>query len=270
MRVSVIIPTCQPGPYLFNCLDSIVNQDFDPDGYEIVIALNGPEKPYYDRIQEYFNDKKLNSRILHTTVKSVSAARNLALDSVSSDYIMFIDDDDLVTENFISALFSAVSDSTVAVGNWKTFLDDPADCQDNYVTRAYRKCEQNKNFSLYNYRTFLSSCCGKLIPRKIIGNHRFNEKLTVHEDALFMFKISRNISLIKLAGSEAIYFNRLRQDSASRIKKPLKTKITNFLKASWAYSCIFFSNPLKYNFLLYFSRIAGTVKFYLYKALERT
>jgi len=270
MMVSAIIPSCQPGQYLENCLNSIVNQDFNKDDFEVVIALNGPKQPYLERIKQFVQGKGISFRILYTPVKSVSVARNLALNSVSSDYVLFIDDDDLISENFISSLFSVAVLDTVAVGNWKTFYNDPADLSENYVSRAYRKCEHGGSFSLYSYRTFLSSCCGKLIPLNVIGNYRFNERLTVHEDAMFMFAISRKIKMMKLAESDAFYINRQRSDSASRRVRPAKIRIINFFKVIWAYSGIYFSNPLKYSFLLYLSRIAGTVKFYLFKAIKRT
>jgi hypothetical protein len=71
--------------------------------------------------------------------------------------------------------------------------------------------------------------------------------------------------MIKLAGQDEIYFNRIRKDSASRGVRSVNMRIRNFYRIICSYSKIYFLNWPKYSFLLYASRIGGTFKFYLYK-----
>jgi glycosyltransferase involved in cell wall biosynthesis len=265
MNVSVIIPSFKPGLYLFDCLNSIINQDFNTDNFELVIVLNGQKDPYFELIHGFLENKKTNFRLLYTPVKGVSSARNFALDNIKSEYIVFLDDDDLLSENFLSSLYSGVSSDTIVASNLKTFFPDLKNLKDNYVSRAFNKCKNGRKYSLFNYSTFLSNACGKMIPMSIINGFRFDENLALHEDAIFMFKISRNIRLIRLADKNAVYYNRLRKGSASRRDITPSNQIRNLLRCLYAYTFIYFSNWPRYNFLLYVSRIGGTFKFYLYK-----
>ena len=64
--------------------------------------------------------------------------------------------------------------------------------------------------------------CIKSIPRKIIGDIRFNSKFKNGEDSLFMTEISRSISKIGTVDKEVIYHRRVRRNSANFKKKKIK------------------------------------------------
>ena len=50
MKISIIIPTYKPGPYLKDCLESINNQTMNKKCFEVIIVLNGVIKPYIECI----------------------------------------------------------------------------------------------------------------------------------------------------------------------------------------------------------------------------
>ena len=170
MEVSVIIPTYRPGSYIYDCLQSVLNQDFSSEKFEIVIVLNGERNPYFDEINSYFKNKRVNYRLLYTNQKGVSFARNLALDNLKSEYVVFLDDDDILTVNFISGLFSKISFETIVVSNLKTFVTDLDCLGSDYMNRSFIKCKNRHKFSLFSYRGFLSSACAKMIPFEVINS----------------------------------------------------------------------------------------------------
>jgi glycosyltransferase involved in cell wall biosynthesis len=263
MEVSVIIPTYKPGSYLFDCLNSILKQDFPKDKYELVLGLNGIKNPYFTDINSFFENSEVNYKLFYTQQKGVSHARNMALERINSKYVIFLDDDDILSNNFISGLYSKISANTIVATNVKTFFTDLNCLGDDYITRCYVKCYNKREYSLFNYRGFLSSVCAKMIPFDIINGFRFDEHLHVGEDAVFMFTISRNINNIKLSEQNIIYYRRLRQGSASRIKLTFFVRIRNLLQSLLKYSKVYFSEFNKYNFLLFISRLAAVVKCFL-------
>ena len=97
--ISVIIPTYKPGAYIYECLDSIINQTLDCKLYEILIILNGFSEPYYKCIASYTDYN--NVKILYESMASVSNARNKGLEVAKGEYICFIDDDDVVYSNYL-------------------------------------------------------------------------------------------------------------------------------------------------------------------------
>jgi glycosyltransferase involved in cell wall biosynthesis len=270
MEVAVIIPTCRPGSYLYDCLYSILAQDFSRDKFEVVIVLNGDKNPYYEYIESFFRDKDVNFKLLYTPQKGVSNARNLALDNTNSKYIAFLDDDDILSSNYISLLYLNASLNFIVVSNVKTFSSDLNTLGDDYISNCYKDHLTGGKYSLFKYRGFLSSACAKLIPRNVINEFRFDKSLSYGEDALFMFVISCNVKGIKLADENAIYYRRIRQGSASQSYLTLGARTHSMLLKLSKYSSVYIRAISRYNFLLFTSRIAATIKvFLLYYLIKR-
>ena len=53
MKLSVIIPSYKPGDYLWESLDSLCNQSLNGKDFEVLIVLNGCNKPFAVQIEEY-------------------------------------------------------------------------------------------------------------------------------------------------------------------------------------------------------------------------
>ncbi len=117
--ISVIIPVYNAEPFLERCLISILNQDFDKE-YEIIAVDDGSADNSL-KILESFSKKQDKLRVISQENSGTSAARNLGLQNARGEYIAFIDSDDFVEENFLSALYNAAerSDADIAVCGYK-------------------------------------------------------------------------------------------------------------------------------------------------------
>ncbi|GHT97325.1 hypothetical protein FACS1894142_1600 [Spirochaetia bacterium] len=106
-EISIIIPTCKPQNYLFECLASIQKQIFSKHMFEIIIILNGEKDPYYDAIKKYitFDLVGYHVELLYTEISGVSNARNLGTEKSQGKYIAFIDDDDVISENYLQGIY---------------------------------------------------------------------------------------------------------------------------------------------------------------------
>src|SRR5665647_928033 len=113
MKISVIIPTYAPGNYLFECLNSLEDQTLPKDLYEVLIVINGLKEPWYDSISEYISKSEMTISLYYTADKGVSNARNIALDKITSDYVAFIDDDDLLSPAYLQGLVAVADKDTI-------------------------------------------------------------------------------------------------------------------------------------------------------------
>ncbi len=261
--VSVIIPTYKPGGYIYGCLESLFGQTLDCGFFEIVIVLNGCNEPYISDINRYVNEKKgrLNIRVLQTDTPGVSNARNLGISKSKGNYIIFIDDDDWVSPNYLYNLTSAANKTEdIVVSNVWQVMDGSYERVPHYLTYAYQKCSALDKLTFYNTRSFLSSACAKLIPRGIIGSARFDERFRLGEDSLFMFQISKNIKRITLAPADTVYYVRKRAESASRKTYAYSYRMKLAFALSFRYLAIFMSAPFKYDFVLFLTRVAATMR----------
>lgn len=256
--ISIIIPTYKPQFYLFKCLDSLRNQTLSPDKFEILLVLNGCYEPYLSEIKAYILKYSVNNiHLFQTDEPGVSNARNLALDRAVGRYITFIDDDDIVSSNYLLSLLEKADEKALVVSDERIFVENIFQCSMGYISRAFRKFKFHDKNNIYFKRSFLSSSCCKIIPKILIGASRFNTAFKVGEDSLFMFSISKDVKEIRLA-DDAIYYRRCRTGSASRVKKTKVVKIKTCLMQIKEYSCIYMKSPFRYNFFLFLSRIIAS------------
>ena len=261
MNISVIIPTYKPGSYLWECLDSLVKQTFPKNDFEVLIVLNGCTEPWKSEIENFIASKmsSMNVNFIHTEKAGVSNARNIGLDNACGEYLTFIDDDDIVSRNYLENLFKISSSSCIGCSNSYCFVEDVNEMNSNFVSKAYSNCD-TKIFSMYHYRSFLSAPWAKLIHKDIIKKHRFSVGLKKSEDSLFCMCISPNIRDMKLASTDTIYYQRIRLGSAMRAKQSIGIILKEHLYIEWKYISEWCKRPFDYNLLFVLSRIVACGK----------
>ena len=261
MKISVIIPTYKPQEYLWECLESLVRQSLSKKDFEVILVLNGCTEPYKSDIERFVVEKMqgININFIHTEIGGVSNARNIGIDAACGEYITFVDDDDLVTPNYLSELLRVSSSSCVGCSNSYSFVSSTDEIKGNFITNGYKKCN-GKVFSLFRYRCFLSAPWAKLIHRSIIGDNRFPLDLKKSEDSLFCMRISLNVRDMKLASEDTIYYQRLRKGSATRTRQPKWHILKEHLYIEWKYLTEWFRHPFKYNVAFVLSRVVACGK----------
>lgn len=261
MNISVIIPTYKPQEYLWECLEALMKQTFSKKDFEVILVLNGCTEPYKSAIERYIaeNMQETNVNFIHTEVGGVSNARNVGLDAARGEYITFVDDDDLITTNYLSELLKISSPSCVGCSNSFCFVESIDEERENFITSGYKRCSGTR-FSLFRYRCFLSAPWAKLIHRDIIGDNRFPLDLKKSEDSVFCMRISPNVRDMQLATADTVYYQRERTGSAMRSKQPKIKVIKEHLYIEWNYITEWCKRPLKYNVAFVLSRIVACGK----------
>lgn len=271
MKVSVIIPTYKPGAYIYECLDSLVNQTLSKDLWEVVLILNGCNEPYYSDINNRYSKLLPNFRLIQTNISGVSNARNIGISESKGEYVTFIDDDDIVSINYLEALYSVASPNAITISNIMIFSDDDNNYtfRENSRTKTFMYLRERNNVNVYNARKLLNAPWAKLISRSVIGEVRYNLQLKNGEDSVFMFEISKNCKQLKFTGSSAIYFVRQRNDSASRKYKPLIYWIKNAVLMDYSILKPYLSDICDYNIWLFLNRFIAPWKVVLKNILKK-
>lgn len=261
----MIIPSYRPGVYLKECLDSVCSQSLNIERFEIIIILNGCNEPYKQEIERYIRyHQGISIKLIQTDVPGVSNARNLGIEAAQSDYITFVDDDDIISPTYIEGLLEVSSPRCIGCSNSYAFKGERGKIQTNFISKAYERCKKKK-FSLFEYRQFLSPPVAKLIHREVIGESRFPLNLKKSEDSVFCFLLSPRVREMKLAKDTVIYYQRLREGSTMRTKNSFFREVVHLCKLEKAYLKIWLMHPFLYNFRFFLSRvIAGVVNFAYY------
>lgn len=263
MKISVIVPTYKPRAYLWECLDSIYNQTFPKQDYELVLVLNGCREPYDAQIKDWLSQHcDLQVQYIQTDKGGVSNARNIALDKARGKYVAFVDDDDMVSPCYLEELYGCASPKVVSLCYPYAFNDGHIEEQLPYrITDAYEYCVQHRCQNISSQaRKFFSGPGMKLIPMSFIQDRRFNVRFKNGEDSLFMFLISDRIKKVTFTSRKAVYYRRFREASATTRKRDKSVVVCNQLKMLREYCCVYFKHLKHYNFIFYFTRILGAIK----------
>lgn len=101
MFLSFIVPVYNAQSYINQCLDSLINQDISD--YEIICINDGSTDNSQIILDDY--SRKYNNIVVKSKANSgVSASRNEGIKIAQGDYIWFIDADDFVAPDILSAL----------------------------------------------------------------------------------------------------------------------------------------------------------------------
>ena len=258
MEISVIIPTYRPKSYLEECLLSLSRQTMSKSDFEIIIILNGCNHPYHENILKYAHDKLdgCNVSIYQTDIPGVSNARNMGIDKACGRFIVFIDDDDYVSSSYLQELYEIVQCGNVPISNVIAFEDTTKHVVDYFVSRIFHKLECHAKVPVMQARSYMSIPVAKMLSIDIIRSIRFNTHIKNGEDSLFMLQISDMIDCLVPTSSDAVYYRRIRADSAAFKKRSLKERSINggHLLAGYMICLV---QPWRYNFAFVLTRIAA-------------
>lgn len=212
-KISIIIPTYKPREYIWECLNSIKNQTFTKELYEVLIILNGSEESYFDKINKYILENQLSNFILiYTEKQGVSNARNIGLDIMKGEYVVFLDDDDYLSNNYLENCSKKINKRTIVVTNNIAF--DDKNGKELVKEKLWINFFNQKITNIIKVRRIFSNVCMKMIPKNIVDKTRFDIELKNGEDSLFMLEISNKIKYIEILDKKTIYYRRVRKDSA--------------------------------------------------------
>ena len=98
LKLSIIIPMYNAEKYIGDCLNSILDSDLPPNGYEIVIINDGSNDKSSQIAQGYASEYP-NITYLSQENQGQSTARNYGIRSCHGEYVWCVDADDKLISN---------------------------------------------------------------------------------------------------------------------------------------------------------------------------
>ena len=201
--ICVVVTVYNKEKFIRKTILSILNQTILPE--EIIIVNDGSTDNSLRIIEKI---KKPNfTKIITTINQGVSAARNLGLKKAKSNYVYFVDGDDILNKNAISIFSNQI-------------LENP-----NYILYAANRISQNhktekriiginsKQFDIKEYLELLidyKNLCwtsAVVINKNKIENVKYNEDFSRGEDRYFYMTILANNSGYWIDKIVAVYVN---------------------------------------------------------------
>lgn len=119
--VSVIIPTHRDRGYINETIESVRRNIVEGD--EIIVVFNGHDDSYLNQLKQRFGHAV---RVLESPMPCVARARNLGAKSAKHEFVLLVDDDDMLQDGGLADLRRALGDSpdwVAAVGNVERYKE---------------------------------------------------------------------------------------------------------------------------------------------------
>lgn len=187
-NISVVVPVYKVEPYLHRCIDSILAQTYSD--FQLILVDDGsPDN--CGKICDEYAEKDSRIYVIHRENGGLSAARNSGIDWVFdghyTEWITFIDSDDLVTLNYLEVLIDIAqnNDVNISVGNSKhAYEGDEIKTIINYGKVTVYSPER---FWVTD-SDLATVAWGKLYKTNLFGSIRYPEG-KLHEDALTTYRL---------------------------------------------------------------------------------
>lgn len=216
-RVSVVIPVYNVESYLEKCLNSIVEQT---ETFDEVILVNDGSTDNSLAICEQYISQYAYFKLISQQNQGLSAARNTGLSAVSSEYVMFLDSDDWLREDTVSALKKNIleKDYDVVYYDADVFFEGVKGSGRNHYDRRLAQIDMEfatgwEYFERTYPRYYIVSSCMALYKKSLIDrwNLSFPEGM-LYEDNYFSFCFWDKAQKVTHV-SELFYQRRYRKDS---------------------------------------------------------
>ena len=243
-KVSILIPVYNVEKYLRQCLDSVVNQTFRDIE---IICVNDCSPDNSLSILKAYTQKDDRIKIIDLKEHiELGKVRNIALQEVSSEYIMFVDSDDWLELNACESAYNKiVKDDTdfVMFGIFEHYEStNTTKLNLNKILPFYNKFQENPFDTKDIDFPFLANafCWYKIYKTSFLLSNDIKFEKTFYADQFFnvqLFRFAKRISILY----KPLYYYRARKGSVTQKTSTWKIMLeqkNNVLKLAEEYSTI--------------------------------
>ena len=197
--ISIVIPAYNAGPYIENCLKSVLSQNY-PD-IEILVVDDGSTDETAEIIDRLRSENPDRIRAFHTVNRGVTLARFEGIRNARGEWIGFVDCDDEIEPDMYERLYeNAVKhNADISHCGHRTIVNGGERVHDFYGTA--RLAVQNRDEGLRDLLegTFEPSLCTKLFRKylltDLLESSALDTSIKYNEDLLmnyYLFRAARS------------------------------------------------------------------------------
>lgn len=227
--ISIVVPIYNAEKYIEDCIRSIAQQTYT--NIEVILVNDGSHDKSPEICKEWIlenNDPRF--RLVSKDNGGLSDARNFGIEHCSkeSDFVIFVDSDDEILPECVSALVEYVSDDSLVIGQLircKKSNNLELKNDSNTVT-VYSDIWRNSSLLERLQDGILNSCCANCYSLRVIKDNRLRFKKHLPEDTTFNIEYASAVSSI-IVLDKALYLYYIWSDSMST--KPKEEIYDNYM-----------------------------------------
>ena len=269
-KISIIIPVYNVENYLRQCIESILEQEYEEK--EIILVDDGSTDNSGSICDEYA-DKYENVLVIHKENGGLSDARNVGLAKAAGEYVLFVDSDDFVEENSLSPIVEIVNANPVDVVllEAQKYYADGTNipmCDGISKEMVYKKAKKDILNSISKCPKYPASACSKLIRRELISEDIFFEKGLLSEDLDWSMKLFLKANTFDYCDTVYYNYRQNRVGSITNTINPKKVDDMLYILEKWS-RIAETKNVVEKNFILSQMAYELPIIIYLYSRLKK-
>lgn len=205
--ITIIVGMYKGEKYIEECIKSIIQQDYK--NLEIFLVDDGSPDRCGKIADEYAStDKRIH--VIHQTNQGVSAARNIALDQAKGEYICIIDQDDMISSNYVSYFYRLIKENNAQIALTPNVDKFFKECrQDNSIDNVEIWSGEKTAIEML-YHKIVIAPWNKMISKKLLdeNNIRFHLDFFCGEGFAFSVQAYQYANRIAI-GQKKIYHYRV-------------------------------------------------------------
>lgn len=199
-KISVVIPVYNVEKYIKQCLESVINQTHK--NLEIIVVNDGTKDNSIKIVEEYLDDKRI--KIINKENGGLSSARNKGLESVTGDYIHFLDSDDWIELTLYEKLVENIENEEIIIFNHAEFDEKISKIKNKKKIKLRKEFYFEKEGSKF-LGNIPNGCWLKLYNSNYLKKNEFyfNEKLRLYEDLLWdieTLNLAKKVKFLDIVG----------------------------------------------------------------------
>ena len=167
--ISVIVPVYNVEKYLAECLDSILNQTYTD--LEIICVNDGSTDNSLKILNEYAQ-KDNRIKVISQQSGGASVARNTGIKHSTSEYLTFVDSDDIIKPTYMETLWVNKDKADCIQVNMELFNDKMERLTNNWISFFYLDTNtQLIKIKPQNMSRIFMTSWGKLFKKSILKKY---------------------------------------------------------------------------------------------------
>lgn len=186
-KVSIIIPVYNVQRYLVECLDSVIGQTYH--NLEIILIDDGATDES-GKICDKYAELDDRIKVIHQSNQGAANAKNVGLDTMTGEYVTFIDSDDFAEPDWVEYMVCALEGTQADVVECNFILE-----YINKIAPGNNNLFFNKEFTNEEYMAqyldnwTCSLFWNKLFRRELTEKIRFRKERRCIDDEFYTYKI---------------------------------------------------------------------------------
>ena len=189
---------------------------------QLVVVINNTDKEYSAKISEdlFSLGKKFNVLIKDIGISTLSQARNTCIDICEKNYIMFLDADDGLEENYLVSARKFISAQSMVINDIVDYDFGSQKFVDSPVSAQLRGAKKRGNINVFSVTSAITMNACKIVPSLHLKKIKYEESLKSGEDVVFFTNLLTewDPEIHVVTGQGSRYIRSLSDNSVSRRK----------------------------------------------------